>query len=49
METVLLEAANNAPNQTTIAAMKEVEGGALHNASALDLSSISAMEKSMGL
>lgn len=49
VETVLLDAAYCQPNATTLAAMKEVESGALRNAPALDLSSIEAMEKSMGL
>lgn len=37
------------PNATTLAAMKEVESGALRNEPALDLSSIEAMKKSTGL
>lgn len=49
VETVLLDAAYHEPNATTLAAMKEVESGALRNAPALDLSSVEAMEKSMGL
>lgn len=49
VETLLLEAAYNEPNAETIAAMKEAESGALRNANPLDLSSIEAMEKSMGL
>ena len=49
VETVLLDAAYNEPNATTLAAMKEVESGALRDEPALDLSSIEAMEKSMGL
>lgn len=49
VETVLLDAAYCEPNATTLAAMKEVESGALRDTPALDLSSISAMEKSMGL
>lgn len=49
VETVLLDAAYHEPNATTLAAMKEVESGALRNEPALDLSSIEAMEKSMGL
>lgn len=49
VETVLLDAAYCQPNATTLAAMKEVESGALRNAPALDLSYIEAMEKSMGL
>ncbi len=49
VETVLLDAVYHQPNVTTIAAMKEVESGALRNTPSLDLSSIAAMEKSMGL
>lgn len=49
VETVLLDAAYYEPNATTLAAMKEVESGALRNEPALDLSSIEAMEESMGL
>ena len=49
VETVLLDAAYNEPNAETLAAMKEVESGALRDVPALDLSSIEAMERSMGL
>ena len=49
VETVLLDAAYHEPNAITIAAMKEVESGALRDEPAIDLSSIEAMEKSMGL
>lgn len=49
VETILLDAAYNVPNSTTLAAMKEAESGALRNVPALDLSSIEAMEKSMDL
>lgn len=49
VETLLLDAAYNEPNATTIAAMKEAESGALRNEPVLDLTSIQAMEKSMGL
>ena len=49
VETVLLDAAYHTPNATTLAAMKEVESGALRNEPAIDLSSIEAMEKSLGL
>ncbi len=49
VETVLLDAAYHEPNATTLAAMKEVGSGALRDEPALDLSSIEAMEKSMGL
>lgn len=49
VETVLLDAIYHEPNATTLAAMKEVESGALRNEPDLDLTSIEAMEKSMGL
>ena len=49
VETVLLEAVAHEPNKVTLWAMKEVESGALRNEPALDLTSIEAMEKSMGL
>lgn len=49
VETLLLDAVYSEPNATTLAAMKEVESGALRNEPALDLSSIEAMEKSLGL
>lgn len=49
VETLLLEAAYHEPNSTTLAAMKEAESRVLRNEPALDLSSVQAMEKSMGL
>lgn len=49
VETLLLDVAFHEPNATTIAAMKEVESGALRNFPELDMTSIEAMEKSMGL
>lgn len=49
VETLLLDAAYHEPNAETLAAMKEAESGSLCNAAAIDLSSIEAMEKSMGL
>ena len=49
VETLLLDAAYHEPNATTLAAMKEAESGALRDEPALDLTSIEAMEKSMGL
>lgn len=49
VETVLLDAAYREPNAVTLAAMKEVQNGTLRNEPELDLSSIEAMEKSMGL
>lgn len=49
VETVLLDAAYSVPNATTLAAMKEAESGVLRDAAELDMSSVEAMEKSMGL
>ena len=49
VETVLLDAAYHEPNTVTLAAMKEAESSALRNEPSLDMSSIEAMEKSMGL
>ncbi|MDE7091876.1 MAG: toxin-antitoxin system protein [Muribaculaceae bacterium] len=49
VETLLLDAAYHTPNATTISAMKEAQSGALRDEQALDITSISAMEKSMGL
>lgn len=49
VETVLLDAAYHEPNAVTLAAMKEAESGVLDNDVPLDMSSIDAMEKSMGL
>ncbi len=45
----LLDAADDKPNETTLAAMKEACSGKLHDTRPLDLSSIKAMEKSMGM
>ena len=49
VETLLLDAAYYEPNETTLAAMKEAQSGALRNTQPLDLSSVEAMERSMGL
>lgn len=49
VETLLLDAAYHEPNALTLAAMKEAESGELDNVAPLDMSSIEAMEKSMGL
>lgn len=49
VETVLLAAAYCEPTEDTINAMKEAQSGALRNTTPLDLSSIEAMERSMGL
>lgn len=49
VEGILLEAVYHEPNDTTLAAMNEVESGSLKNAPDLDLSSIEAMERSMDL
>lgn len=49
VETVLLDATYNEPNDTTLAAMHEAQSGALRKEPPLDMSSIEAMEKSMGI
>ena len=49
VETVLLEAAYHEPNAVTLAAMKEAESDAMNDVPSLDMSSLEAMEKSMGL
>ncbi len=49
VETVLLDAAYHEPNAVTLAAMKEAESAAMDKVTPLDLSSIEAMEKSIGL
>lgn len=49
VETLLLDAAYHEPNAETITAMREAESGILRKEKPLDLSSIEAMEKSMGL
>lgn len=49
VETLLLDAAYHEPNAETLAAMEEARSGKLRDAPSLDLSSIEAMEKSMGL
>lgn len=49
VECALLDLAYNEPNEETLAAMKEAKSGRLRNMPAIDLSSIEAMEKSMGL
>ncbi len=49
VECILLDAVYKEPNEKTIEAMKEAKSGSLRNQPALDLSSIEAMEKSMGL
>lgn len=49
VETLLLEEAFHEPNDITLAAMKEAENEKLKNEPPLDMSSIEAMEKSMGL
>lgn len=49
VETLLLEVAYREPNVETKAAMDEARSGALRSVQALDMSSIVAMEKSMGL
>lgn len=49
VETLLLDAAYCEPNEITLAAMKETQSGSLRNTAPLDLSSVEAMERSMGL
>ena len=49
VETLLNEAAYHTPNKATLKAMEEVRSGMLRDTPALDMSSIEAMEKSMGL
>ena len=49
VETLLLDAAYHEPNAVTLAAMKEAESDAMNDVPSLDMSSIEAMEKSMGL
>lgn len=49
VETLLLDAVYREPNETTLSAMEEARSGKLRDTQALDLSSIEAMEKSMGL
>ena len=49
VETLLLDAAYHDPNTTTLAAMREAESDIMDTVSPLDMSSIEAMEKSMGL
>ena len=49
VETLLLDAAYHEPNAATLAAMKEAESVAIKDTQSLDMSSIEAMEKSMGL
>lgn len=49
VETLLLDAAYKEPNATTLAAMKEAETDAMTDVPEIDISSIEAMEKSMGI
>ena len=49
VETLLIDAAYHTPNKTTLKAMEEVRSGMLRDTPALDMSSVEAMEKSMGL
>lgn len=49
VETLLLDAAYSEPNDVTLAAMKEAQSGSLRDTTPLDLSSVEAMERSMGL
>lgn len=49
VETLLLKAAYSEPNDETLAAMHEAQSGAVRDTAPLDLSSVEAMERSMGL
>lgn len=49
VETLLLDAAYCEPNEIPLAAIKEAKSGSLRNTAPLDLSSVEAMERSMGL
>ena len=49
VETILLDAAYHEPNAVTLTAMRESESDAMNDVPSLDMSSIEAMEKSMGL
>lgn len=49
VETLLINAAYSEPNEETKAAMQEAQSGSLRNSAPLDLSSVEAMERSMGL
>ena len=49
VETILLDAAYHEPNAVTLTAMREAESDAMNDVPSLDMSSIEAMEKSMGL
>ncbi len=49
VETLLLDAAYHEPNATTLAAMREAESNMMDETAPLDMTSIEAMEKSMGL
>lgn len=49
VETLLLDVAFHEPNSETLAAMQEAQSEKMKDVAPLDLSSIEAMEKSMGL
>ncbi len=49
VETLLIDAAYHEPNETTRTAMEEARSGKLRDTPPLDMSSVEAMEKSMGL
>lgn len=49
VETLLFDATYREPNDETLAAMREAESGSLRNSKPLDLTSVEAMERSMGL
>lgn len=49
VETLLFKAVYHQPNSETRTAMMKAESGKLHDAAALDLTSLETMEKSMDL
>ena len=49
LETMILDEVYHTPNAETIAAIEEARSGKLRNVPSLDLSSIDALERSMGL
>lgn len=49
VECILLDVAYNEPNEVTKAAIEEAKSGKLHNTPPIDISSVEAMFKSMGL
>ena len=49
VECLLMDAVYHEPNNVTLEAMKEVESGKLSSVPDIDLSSVEAMDRSMGL